>query len=327
MVGACTLSGGVVTCTTMSAWTALTEFAAALTYIARLSNGPFHALSWFTNPFKNAAMDPSPLQAMCSTVDTAAVIAAADNATLLRPVGHATSALFVANAGATVGLPPHVIAQLCEIDGIPAKVHVPDPSKTFMYVLFDTEKLATEAMTSLLNAERVGRLLTVKYADLHPKAAKVRFFTQSSAFIPLKSRCEPVCVVQSLLTVQETPHVFLTSEEAGIPGLYLYHDFLTETEEHEILQSLGKEGWKDLAKRHVCHFGHSFEYMVSQHFTVNACFIAANRPRLLRFLVHFKPNGVPEWYADFCQCADTVSIHQGVQWSNTILRGGSTEAY
>lgn len=56
--------------------------------------------------------------------------------------------------------------------------------------------------------------------------------------------------------------MYLTSEEANIPGLYLYHDFLTESEELEILERLEKEEWRHLAKRQVCHFGYAFEYLV-----------------------------------------------------------------
>jgi hypothetical protein len=61
----------------------------------------------------------------------------------------------------------------------------------------------------------------------------------------------------------EAPRVCLTSEEADIPGLYLYHDFLNEHEELEILERVEDEEWRDLAKRQVCHFGHAFEYLVS----------------------------------------------------------------
>lgn len=76
----------------------------------------------------------------------------------------------------------------------------------------------------------------------------------------LKSRSHAYQSLQSNET--EAPYVYLTSEEANIPGLYLYQDFLTEPEESEILERLEKEEWRYLAKRQVCHFGYAFEYLV-----------------------------------------------------------------
>ena len=94
---------------------------------------------------------------------------------LLRPVGDGapTCFLFVGNAGEAVGLPAERVARLCTIQGVVPTVDVPDPTKTFLYVTFKTASLASEARQELIDAENVRRKLTVKYADLHPKASRV----------------------------------------------------------------------------------------------------------------------------------------------------------
>lgn len=180
---------------------------------------------------------------------------------LLRPVEHETRALFVGNAGAPVGLPPERIAQLCTIQGVAPRVDVPNANKTFLYVIFETESLASQARQVLMDAAVVGRQLTVKYADLHPKSGVCVSHACSYLENLLKGCSQESHALQ--MNATEMPHVFQTSEEAGIPGLYLYHDFLTETEEREILERLENEEWRDLAKRQVCHFGYAFEYLVS----------------------------------------------------------------
>lgn len=126
------------------------------------------------------------------------------NATLLRPVEHETCCLFVGNAGATVGLPPARIAEVCTFQGVTApKVDVPDPTKTFLYVTFETVDLARQARKVLMSSKVMGRLLTVKYADLHPKASKVS----------LKLCSIPLCVARELLS-----RALLVAEHAECNG-------------------------------------------------------------------------------------------------------------
>lgn len=73
-----------------------------------------------------------------------------------------------------MGLPAEQVARLCTIQGVAPKVDVPDPTKTFLYVTFKTQSMARLARQVLMDAESVGRQLTVKYAALHPKASRVR---------------------------------------------------------------------------------------------------------------------------------------------------------
>jgi hypothetical protein len=91
----------------------------------------------------------------------------------LRPVEYETRILFIGNAGSSVGLPPERIAQLCTVQEVVPKVDVPDPNKTFLYVTFATVALAKLAMQALLDTSSVGRQVTARFADVHPKAYRV----------------------------------------------------------------------------------------------------------------------------------------------------------
>lgn len=56
------------------------------------------------------------------------------------------------------------------------------------------------------------------------------------------------------------PPVACTTEEAGIPGLFLLHDFITEQEEQQLLACIDSQPWLQLSKRRVQHYGYRFEY-------------------------------------------------------------------
>jgi hypothetical protein len=66
-----------------------------------------------------------------------------------------------------------------------------------------------------------------------------------------------LCLLQQC--VAQVP-VACTTEQAGIPGLYLIHDFVSEQEQQELLVHIDSQPWQHLAKRRVQHYGFKFEY-------------------------------------------------------------------
>ncbi|KAL7187817.1 hypothetical protein ACSBR1_037800 [Camellia fascicularis] len=59
--------------------------------------------------------------------------------------------------------------------------------------------------------------------------------------------------------------VSLVASELNIPGLHLWHDFVTATEEEELLAAVDDRPWKSLAKRRVQHYGYEFLYEVNEY--------------------------------------------------------------
>lgn len=54
--------------------------------------------------------------------------------------------------------------------------------------------------------------------------------------------------------------VACTTEEAGIPGLFLIPNFISEAEEQQLLAHIDTQPWQYLSKRRVQHYGYKFEY-------------------------------------------------------------------
>lgn len=54
--------------------------------------------------------------------------------------------------------------------------------------------------------------------------------------------------------------VACTTAEAGITGLFLIPDFISEAEEQQLLAHIDTQPWQYLAKRRVQHYGYKFEY-------------------------------------------------------------------
>jgi alkylated DNA repair protein alkB family protein 8 len=54
--------------------------------------------------------------------------------------------------------------------------------------------------------------------------------------------------------------VACTTEEAGIPGLYIIPDFVSKYEEQQLLLHIDQQPWQQLSKRRVQHYGYKFEY-------------------------------------------------------------------
>lgn len=86
----------------------------------------------------------------------------------LRPVEEVTNTLFVGNAGPAVGLPAEDIERLC-VHLCPTRTELPDPTKSFLFVSFETEDQASAAKELLSQPAVAGRQLAVKFAKRHPK--------------------------------------------------------------------------------------------------------------------------------------------------------------
>ncbi|KAJ9515470.1 hypothetical protein QJQ45_016460 [Haematococcus lacustris] len=56
------------------------------------------------------------------------------------------------------------------------------------------------------------------------------------------------------------PATARTSDQLGVPGLQLLHDFVSPGEEIELLNAVAHGPWQHLAKRRVQHFGWEFDY-------------------------------------------------------------------
>jgi hypothetical protein len=61
--------------------------------------------------------------------------------------------------------------------------------------------------------------------------------------------------------VQQEPAT--TAEACGVPGLSLLLDFVSLSEEAELLAAVQCGQWELLAKRRVQHYGYPFDYVVS----------------------------------------------------------------
>ena len=48
--------------------------------------------------------------------------------------------------------------------------------------------------------------------------------------------------------------------DINIPGLLVYHEFVTEDEERELIQAIDSKEWVRLKKRRVQHYGYEFVY-------------------------------------------------------------------
>lgn len=86
----------------------------------------------------------------------------------LRPVEEVTNTLFVGNAGPAVCLPAADVERMC-VHLSPTRVEVPDPTKSFIFMSFETGDQASAAKELLSQPAVTGRPLAVKFAKRHPK--------------------------------------------------------------------------------------------------------------------------------------------------------------
>ncbi|KAL2902192.1 Alkylated DNA repair protein ALKBH8-like protein [Bienertia sinuspersici] len=144
--------------------------------------------------------------------------------------------LYVANCGPAVGLSYDTISvvfsQFGEVNGVFAA----DGSGTRVIVSFcdqDSAEAALNAFNGRHCSQLDGRFLHIRYSVPRPSP-------------PVRGH--------------DSVDVSLTAEEMNIPGLHLFHDFITAKEEEELLAAVDSRPWISLAKRRVQHHGYEFCY-------------------------------------------------------------------
>ncbi|XP_047327236.1 alkylated DNA repair protein ALKBH8 homolog [Impatiens glandulifera] len=150
--------------------------------------------------------------------------------------GDSSPNLYVANCGPGVGLSFDTIASVFGTFGEVRGVYAADDSGTRVVVSFAEEKSAQTALGALNGRpcpELQGRFLHIQYSILQPPGK-----VQIDSSVP----------------------VSLQASETNIPGLYLWHDFISTREEEDMLTAVDDNPWKTLAKRRVQHYGYEFLY-------------------------------------------------------------------
>lgn len=150
--------------------------------------------------------------------------------------GQLSPNLFVANCGPAVGLSHDAIAAAFGSFGEVKGVYAADESGARVVVSFAEEGCAQNALNALHGlpcALLGGRTLHIRYSVLQPTSQD---------------------------RVDDSVPVSLLDSELNIPGLYLFHDFVTANEEEELLAAVDERPWKNLAKRRVQHYGYEFCY-------------------------------------------------------------------
>ncbi|CAL5359292.1 unnamed protein product [Camellia sinensis] len=145
--------------------------------------------------------------------------------------GESSPNLYVANCGPGVGLSFDTIASVFSTFGEVNGVYAADESGTRVIVSYIEESSAQTALKALNRRpcpDLGGRFLHIQYSIMQlPKQ----------------------------VNTNDSIPVSLVASELNIPGLHLWHDFVTATEEEELLAAVDDRPWKSLAKRRVQHYG------------------------------------------------------------------------
>lgn len=156
----------------------------------------------------------------------------------VRPKGDGESSpnLYVANCGPAVGLSYDTIASVFSSFGEIKGVYAADESGARVIVSF-VESTSAHSAFNALNGKPCpplgGRSLHIRHSIMQPTSS-----TQVNDSVP----------------------VSLIASDLNIPGLYLFHDFVSAKEEEELLQAVDNGPWKSLSKRRVQHHGYEFCY-------------------------------------------------------------------
>ncbi|XP_010676685.2 alkylated DNA repair protein ALKBH8 homolog isoform X1 [Beta vulgaris subsp. vulgaris] len=147
-----------------------------------------------------------------------------------------SSDLYVANCGPAVGLSYEVISMAFTQFGEVKGVYAADETDTRVIVSFSdvgSSQAAFNAFNGRHCSQLGGRFLHMRYSVPRPS-------------LPIRDH--------------DFVDVSLTAEELNIPGLHLFHDFITPKEEEELLAAVDSRPWISLAKRRVQHYGYEFCY-------------------------------------------------------------------
>ncbi|KAK8657910.1 hypothetical protein V6N13_036129 [Hibiscus sabdariffa] len=143
--------------------------------------------------------------------------------------------LYVANCGPAVGLSFDAIASVFSSFGEVKGVHAADESGARVIVSFLQPSSAHSAFNALNGRpcpQLGGRTLHIRHSVLQPPSSRI----------------------------DDSVPVSLNAPDLNIPGLYLFHDFISAVEEEELLQAVDAGTWKSLSKRRVQHYGYEFCY-------------------------------------------------------------------
>ncbi|KAL6985561.1 tRNA (carboxymethyluridine(34)-5-O)-methyltransferase [Sarracenia purpurea var. burkii] len=155
--------------------------------------------------------------------------------------GESSPNLYVANCGPAVGLSFGTISTVFSTFGEVSGVYAADDSGTRVIVSYNKESSAQAALKALHGRPCLdlgSRFLHIRYSIIQPSKQVHR-----NDSIPAS----------------------LVASELNIPGLYLWHDFITATEEEELLAAVDDRPWKSLAKRRVQHYGYEFLYEINEY--------------------------------------------------------------
>ncbi|KAL8137110.1 hypothetical protein V2J09_003111 [Rumex salicifolius] len=144
--------------------------------------------------------------------------------------------LFVANCGPAVGLSLDAISSAFASFGELKGVFPADQSGARVIVSYADEASAQAALSALDGrpfSALAGRVLHIRFSVHRPPS-------------PAKHH--------------DSLEVALTASELNIPGIYLFHDFVTKKEEEELVAAVDARPWNSLAKRRVQHYGFEFSY-------------------------------------------------------------------
>ncbi|KAB2053781.1 hypothetical protein ES319_A12G210700v1 [Gossypium barbadense] len=143
--------------------------------------------------------------------------------------------LYVANCGPAVGLSFDTIASAFSSFGEVKGVYAADESGARVIVSF-LEPASAHSAFIALNGRPCphlgGRSLHIRHSILQPPSCR------EMASVP----------------------VSLNASDLNIPGLYLFHDFISVVEEGQLLQAVDTGSWISLSKRRVQHYGYKFCY-------------------------------------------------------------------
>ena len=135
-------------------------------------------------------------------------------------------------------------AELAALAARGARVHVPAPRQPKAWASFPTAAAAAAAKAALDGRSRAdgsGGRVAVHYAALEGEA-------------------EGEGEAGAAATKPAPTPIFRDASEAGIPGLALFPEFVTEAEERDLLAAIDGHAWVALAKRRVQHYGYAFDY-------------------------------------------------------------------
>ncbi|GFH20131.1 tRNA methyltransferase [Haematococcus lacustris] len=132
-----------------------------------------------------------------------------------------------------------------------------DIASSYCFAMFATAPCAQAALAGLNNMP----------CEASPSARKLCLRYSNATMQPQQLHPENMlgCLTLTIHAFQQSappPATARTSDQLGVPGLQLLHEFVSPGEEIELLNAVAHGPWQHLAKRRVQHFGWEFDYSV-----------------------------------------------------------------